>query len=114
MLRRKLLAMTRPFVPFAMTSAFHGIAMTVTFHGIAMTRAFHGIAVTKRSSSRAKRGDPFIPLRNGGGGVFLLYWLKDHAARSFFVMVMLAVVVALCIRIVPELSFKKKFYGFIR
>ena len=46
--------------------------------------------------------------------MFLLYWLKDHAARSFFVMVMLAVVVALCIRIVPELSFKKKFYGFIR
>ena len=96
--------MTRPFVPFAMTSAFHGIAVTVTFHGI---------AVTKKSSSRAKRGDPFIPFAMAGG-VFLLYWLKDHAARSFFVMVMLAVVVALCIRIVPELSFKKKFYGFIR
>ena len=95
MLRRKLLAMTRPFVPFAMTSAFHGIAMT------------------KKSSSRAKRGDPFIPFAMAGC-VFLLYWLKYHAARSFFVMVMLAVVVALCIRIVPELSFKKKFYGFIR
>ena len=83
------------------------------FHGIAMTGAFHGIAVTKKSSSRAKRGDPFIPFAIAGG-VFLLYWLKDHAARSIFVMVMLAVVAALCIRIVPELSFKKKFYGFIR
>ena len=92
---------------------FHGIAVA---GGLSWHRSgggvFHGIAVTKKSSSRAKRGDLFMPFAIKGG--VLLYWLKDHAARSIFVMVMLAVVVALCIRIVPELSFKKKFYGFIR
>ena len=68
--------MTRAFHVLAMTRAFHVLAMTSAFHGIAMTRAFHGIAVTKRSSSRAKRGDPFIPFARAGGGCFYFIGLK--------------------------------------
>ena len=46
--------------------------MTRAFHVLAMTGAFHDIAVTKKSSSRAKRGDPFIPFAMAGGGFYFI------------------------------------------